>query len=86
MKKGSLVKYIGGQCSEGKQIFPLDSNTIYTSATDVFQSPFLGNLKPAIQLEEAGSRIAFVAKMFKEIQPPMDISEILKESLDLQEV
>lgn len=82
MRKGSLVQYIGGQCSYGRRMCPLSEEQIYTLSSDVITGLFKGVPKEAVELEEIeGWR--FTAAMFKEIQEPMSIGEILKESLSL---
>lgn len=76
MKRNSLVEYIGGQCEYGKTVFPLEEETPYV-VSDVYISDKLN--KAVLQLNEAGET-AFIVEMFREIQPPMDLTELIEET------
>jgi len=76
MQKGSLVKYIGGQCEFGKLVYPLSKEEVYT-ISGIYLGLFLGQAKGAVTLEEADG-YGFIMNMFEEIQPPITSEEILE--------
>lgn len=81
MKPGSLVEYIGGQDPKDVSLFGsriiLEKNTPYVVA-EIGRGNFQDGWRPAIKLEEKPSHIAFAASMFREIQPPITLEDILE--------
>lgn len=81
MKKNSLVRYIGGQDKEGKKMFELKINEVYT-VKSFARGIFPSGKKPVIKIEEAGD-IAFLKSMFVEVQEPLDLNQVFENSLSI---
>lgn len=77
MKVGSIVEYIGGNDAGGEAIFKLLKDTPYI-VESILMGRFDNGIREAIRIDAAPPSIVFCIKMFKEVQPPMDISILLE--------
>lgn len=82
MKVGSLVEYIGGQDDADRGIFPLQKDTPYT-VSSLGMGQFRSGIKHSLKLEEVDNTISFAIQIFRELQPPMDITELIEETMFL---
>lgn len=74
MRKGSSVKYIGGQDRTSKKHCPLNSNKIYR-VKELCEAKFKKEWRKAVKLSDF-EEIAFDRDMFVEVTTKIDLSEI----------
>lgn len=90
MKVGSLVMWLGTYLSDGDKEIIERTKSVLPNTVDVYTVRGFNKSGTGIYLEEIvngigkyGVEISFSKKYFKEVQPPIDLTELLDTELSL---